>query len=55
MEIGVDSRQLKGAFFSIFVLAIVADEAAIGLVIVSSFYRKRKSTRINQSNLLNKQ
>ncbi|KAF5785978.1 putative NADH dehydrogenase (quinone) [Helianthus annuus] len=47
-------RQLKGAIFSIFVIAIAAAEAAIGLAIVSSIYRNRKSTRINQSNLLNK-
>ncbi|KAI3490037.1 hypothetical protein L1887_45803 [Cichorium endivia] len=47
-----DSRQLKGAIFSIFVIAIAAAEAAIGLAIVSSIYRNRKSTRINQSNLL---
>nr|DAD36329.1 TPA_asm: hypothetical protein HUJ06_006970 [Nelumbo nucifera] len=39
-----DSRQLKRDIFSIFVIAIAAAEAAIG----------RKSTRINQSNLLNK-
>ncbi|KAF5797576.1 putative NADH dehydrogenase (quinone) [Helianthus annuus] len=47
-------RQLKGAIFSIFVIAIAVAEAAIGLAIVSSIYRNRKSTRINQSNLLNK-
>lgn len=53
----VDSRQLKGNIFSIFVIAIAAiaaAEAAIGPAIVSSIYRNRKSTRINQSNLLNK-
>ncbi|KAM0070056.1 putative methanosarcina-phenazine hydrogenase [Helianthus debilis subsp. tardiflorus] len=49
-----DSRQLKGAIFSVFVIVIAAAEAAIGLAIVSSIYRNRKSTRINQSNLLNK-
>nr|YP_010623052.1 NADH dehydrogenase subunit E [Bulbophyllum albociliatum]WBF93115.1 NADH dehydrogenase subunit E [Bulbophyllum albociliatum] len=48
-----DSRQLKGEIFSIFVIAIAAAEAAIGLAIVSSIHRNRKSTRINQSNLLN--
>jgi len=48
-----DSRQLKGEIFSIFIIAIAAAEAAIGLAIVSSIYRNRKSTRINQSNLLN--
>nr|YP_009581166.1 NADH-plastoquinone oxidoreductase subunit 4L [Actaea dahurica]QBK48975.1 NADH-plastoquinone oxidoreductase subunit 4L [Actaea dahurica]QFV18789.1 NADH-plastoquinone oxidoreductase subunit 4L [Actaea dahurica] len=49
-----DSRQLKGDVFSIFVIAIAAAEAAIGLSIISSIHRNRKSTRINQSNLLNK-
>nr|WMI50673.1 NADH-plastoquinone oxidoreductase subunit 4L [Hemerocallis citrina] len=48
-----DSRQLKGAIFAIFVIAIAAAEAAIGLAIGSSIHRNRKSTRINQSNLLN--
>nr|YP_010042211.1 NADH-plastoquinone oxidoreductase subunit 4L [Caryota obtusa]YP_010169589.1 NADH-plastoquinone oxidoreductase subunit 4L [Caryota urens]QPB69358.1 NADH-plastoquinone oxidoreductase subunit 4L [Caryota obtusa]QRZ59335.1 NADH-plastoquinone oxidoreductase subunit 4L [Caryota urens]WGM73677.1 NADH-plastoquinone oxidoreductase subunit 4L [Caryota obtusa] len=48
-----DSRQLKGDIFSIFVIAVAAAEAAIGLAIVSSIHRNRKSTRINQSNLLN--
>nr|QVV96114.1 NADH dehydrogenase subunit 4L [Cynanchum thesioides] len=49
-----DNRQLRGDIFSIFVIAIAAAEAAIGPAIVSSIYRNRKSTRINQSNLLNK-
>nr|YP_010997388.1 NADH-plastoquinone oxidoreductase subunit 4L [Darlingtonia californica]UZS76914.1 NADH-plastoquinone oxidoreductase subunit 4L [Darlingtonia californica] len=37
-----DNRQLKGVIFSIFVIAIAAAEAAIGLAIVSSSYRNRK-------------
>lgn len=49
-----DNRELKGDIFSIFVIAIAAAEATIGLAIVSSIYRNRKSTRINQSTLLNK-
>nr|YP_009757202.1 NADH-plastoquinone oxidoreductase subunit 4L [Elatostema dissectum]QIM59021.1 NADH-plastoquinone oxidoreductase subunit 4L [Elatostema dissectum] len=49
-----DSRQLKGNIFSVFVIAIAAAEAAIGPAIVSSIYRIKRSTRINQSNLLNK-
>nr|YP_009583148.1 NADH-plastoquinone oxidoreductase subunit 4L [Eriachne burkittii]QBL03439.1 NADH-plastoquinone oxidoreductase subunit 4L [Eriachne burkittii] len=48
-----DSRQLKGDIFTIFVIALAAAEAAIGLSILSSIYRNRKSTRINQSNFLN--
>nr|QJS33642.1 NADH dehydrogenase subunit 4L [Tinnea aethiopica] len=50
----IDNRQLRGDIFSIFVITIAAAEAAIGPAIVSSIYRNRKSTRINQSNLLNK-
>nr|YP_010974139.1 NADH-plastoquinone oxidoreductase subunit 4L [Salvia grandifolia]WNR56502.1 NADH-plastoquinone oxidoreductase subunit 4L [Salvia grandifolia] len=49
-----DNRQLRGEIFSIFVITIAAAEAAIGPAIVSSIYRNRKSTHINQSNLLNK-
>nr|YP_010020960.1 NADH-plastoquinone oxidoreductase subunit 4L [Gmelina hainanensis]QOK35822.1 NADH-plastoquinone oxidoreductase subunit 4L [Gmelina hainanensis]QVL25357.1 NADH-plastoquinone oxidoreductase subunit 4L [Gmelina hainanensis] len=49
-----DNRQLRGDIFSIFVITIAAAEAAIGSAIVSSIYRNRKSTRINQSNLLHK-
>nr|YP_009413162.1 NADH-plastoquinone oxidoreductase subunit 4L [Lilium henryi]YP_009991475.1 NADH dehydrogenase subunit 4L [Lilium sargentiae]ASN66610.1 NADH-plastoquinone oxidoreductase subunit 4L [Lilium henryi]QHD46454.1 NADH dehydrogenase subunit 4L [Lilium sargentiae] len=44
-----DSRQLKGDIFSIFVIAIAAAEAAIGLAIVSSIHHNKKSTRINTS------
>nr|YP_010474552.1 NADH dehydrogenase subunit 4L [Corydalis trachycarpa]YP_010474556.1 NADH dehydrogenase subunit 4L [Corydalis trachycarpa]UVH68839.1 NADH dehydrogenase subunit 4L [Corydalis trachycarpa]UVH68843.1 NADH dehydrogenase subunit 4L [Corydalis trachycarpa] len=49
-----DSRQLKGDIFAIFVIAIAGADAAIGPAIVSSIHRNRKSTCINQSNLLNK-
>jgi len=48
-----DSRQLKGDIFAIFVIALAAAEAAIGLSILSSIHRNGKSTRINQSNFLN--
>nr|YP_009059792.1 NADH-plastoquinone oxidoreductase subunit 4L [Amentotaxus formosana]YP_009159053.1 NADH plastoquinone oxidoreductase subunit 4L [Amentotaxus argotaenia]YP_010258672.1 NADH plastoquinone oxidoreductase subunit 4L [Amentotaxus yunnanensis]AKP55032.1 NADH plastoquinone oxidoreductase subunit 4L [Amentotaxus argotaenia]UIX22777.1 NADH plastoquinone oxidoreductase subunit 4L [Amentotaxus yunnanensis]UPV69870.1 NADH-plastoquinone oxidoreductase subunit 4L [Amentotaxus formosana]BAP47782.1 NADH-p len=46
-----DSRQVKGDIFSIFITAIAAAEAAIGLAIVLAIYRNRKSTRIDQFNL----
>jgi NAD(P)H-quinone oxidoreductase subunit 4L len=39
--------------FAIFVIALAAAEAAIGLSILSSIHRNRKSTRINQSNFWN--
>ena len=36
-----DSRQLKGDIFAIFVIALAAAEAAIGLSILSSIHRNR--------------
>nr|YP_010291081.1 NADH-plastoquinone oxidoreductase subunit 4L [Juncus bufonius]ULQ66671.1 NADH-plastoquinone oxidoreductase subunit 4L [Juncus bufonius] len=48
-----DNRQLKGDIFSIFIMAVAAAESAIGLAIISSIHRNRKSININQSNLLN--
>ena len=48
-----DSRQLKGDIFAIFVIALAAAEAAIGLSILSSIHRNMKSTRINQAYFLN--
>nr|YP_009974263.1 NADH-plastoquinone oxidoreductase subunit 4L [Ptisana novoguineensis]QNH94140.1 NADH-plastoquinone oxidoreductase subunit 4L [Ptisana novoguineensis] len=47
-----DTQERKGEIFSIFVIAIAAAEAAIGLSIISTIYRNRKSTRIDQFNLL---
>nr|YP_009113517.1 NADH-plastoquinone oxidoreductase subunit 4L [Bowenia serrulata]AFR13694.1 NADH-plastoquinone oxidoreductase subunit 4L [Bowenia serrulata] len=47
-----DCRQVKGDIFSIFVIAIAAAEAAIGLAIALAIYRNRKSIRIDQFNLL---
>nr|YP_010888934.1 NADH-plastoquinone oxidoreductase subunit 4L [Pedicularis gracilis]WJJ68784.1 NADH-plastoquinone oxidoreductase subunit 4L [Pedicularis gracilis] len=47
-----ENPQLRGDIFFIFVIAVAAAGAAIGLAIVSSIYRNRKST--HQSNLLNK-
>lgn len=55
LELILNSVNINFVTFSdIFVIAIAAAEAAIGPAIVSSIYRNRKSTRINQSNLLNK-
>ncbi|CAN4125496.1 unnamed protein product [Withania somnifera] len=42
---------LSAYLFSIGIYGLIT--TAIGLAIVSSIYRNRKSTRINQSNLLN--
>ncbi|CAN6848729.1 unnamed protein product [Brassica oleracea] len=46
------STQLKEDIFYIFVIAITATEATIGLAIVLSIYRNRKSSCINQSTLV---
>nr|YP_005353000.1 NADH-plastoquinone oxidoreductase subunit 4L [Mankyua chejuensis]ADZ48032.1 NADH-plastoquinone oxidoreductase subunit 4L [Mankyua chejuensis]AJJ48663.1 NADH dehydrogenase subunit 4L [Mankyua chejuensis] len=47
-----DTQRIKGEIFSIFIIAIAAAEAAIGLSIALTIYRNRKSTRIDQFNLL---
>lgn len=48
----LDIQQIKGEIFSVFVIAIAAAEAAIGLAIVLAIYRNRKSIRIDQFDLL---
>jgi NAD(P)H-quinone oxidoreductase subunit 4L len=47
-----DIQETKGEIFSIFIIAIAAAEAAIGLAIVLAIYRNKNSTRIDQFNLL---
>nr|YP_010188741.1 NdhE [Entosthodon attenuatus]QZJ47544.1 NdhE [Entosthodon attenuatus] len=47
-----DTQQAKGEIFAIFIIAIAAAEAAIGLAIVLAIYRNKNSTRIDQFNLL---
>lgn len=48
----LDSIDIKGEVFVIFVIAIAAAEAAIGLAIVLNIYRNRNSARIDQFDLL---
>lgn len=48
----LDSEQLRGQTFAIFIIAIAAAEAAIGLAIVLNIYRNRNSVRIDQFDLL---
>nr|YP_010376809.1 NADH-plastoquinone oxidoreductase subunit 4L [Adiantum malesianum]UPV69573.1 NADH-plastoquinone oxidoreductase subunit 4L [Adiantum malesianum] len=45
-------NQETGEIFSLFIIAIAAAEAATGLAIALSIHRNRRSTRIDQSNLL---
>nr|YP_009690798.1 NADH-plastoquinone oxidoreductase subunit 4L [Nephrolepis biserrata]QEG57578.1 NADH-plastoquinone oxidoreductase subunit 4L [Nephrolepis biserrata] len=46
------NQQAGGEIFTIFVIAIAAAEAATGLAIALSLQRNRRSTRIDQFNLL---
>nr|YP_009690709.1 NADH-plastoquinone oxidoreductase subunit 4L [Lomariopsis japurensis]QEG57489.1 NADH-plastoquinone oxidoreductase subunit 4L [Lomariopsis japurensis] len=46
------SQQAGGEIFTIFVIAVAAAEAATGLATALSLLRNRRSTRIDQFNLL---
>jgi len=43
-------QDLSGQIFTLFIIAIAAAEAAIGLAIVVIYYRNRKSIMINDIN-----
>lgn len=48
----VDGHELKGQVMALFVMAIAAAEATIGLAIVLSIYRNRTSVDLDDFNLL---
>jgi len=48
----IEQGGIKGQLFVIFIIAIAAAEAAIGLAIVFNIYRNRNSSRIDQFNIL---
>ena len=48
----VDPIGIKGQVFTVFVIAIAAAEAAVGLAIVLSIYRNRDTVDMEQFNLL---
>lgn len=48
----VDSHEIKGQVLALFVMAIAAAEAAIGLAIVLSVYRNQDSVDMDQFNVL---
>lgn len=48
----LDAAQIKGQVFTVFVIAIAAAEAAVGLAIVLSIYRNRDTVDMEQFNLL---
>lgn len=45
--------QLSGQVFAIFVIAIAAAEAAVGLALIISVYRSRKTVNLDELHLLN--
>lgn len=47
-----DHGSVQGQVFVIFIIAIAAAEAAIGLAIVLNIYRNRNSIRIDKFNIL---
>ena len=48
----LDKDYIQGQLFVIFIIAIAAAEAAIGLAIVLNIYRNRNSIRLDQFNIL---
>jgi NAD(P)H-quinone oxidoreductase subunit 4L len=48
----IDNQEIKGQVFAIFIMAIAAAEATVGLAIVLNVYRNCQSTQINQFDLL---
>jgi NAD(P)H-quinone oxidoreductase subunit 4L len=48
----VDPIEIKGQVFAVFVIAIAAAEAAVGLAIVLAIYRNRMTVDMEQFNLL---
>ena len=48
----IDPQAIRGQIFTIFVIAIAAAEAAVGLAIVLAIYRNRDTVDMEQFNLL---
>jgi NAD(P)H-quinone oxidoreductase subunit 4L len=48
----IDPVEIKGQVFAVFVIAIAAAEAAVGLAIVLAIYRNRMTVDMEQFNLL---
>ncbi len=48
----LDSTAIKGQVFTVFVIAVAAAEAAVGLAIVLVIYRNRDTVDMEQFNLL---
>jgi NADH:ubiquinone oxidoreductase subunit K len=48
----VSPGELTGQIFAIFVMAIAAGEAAVGLAIVIALYRRRSNITVDEVNVL---
>jgi NAD(P)H-quinone oxidoreductase subunit 4L len=48
----IDTQEIKGQVFTVFVITVAAAEAAVGLAIVLSIYRNRDTVDMEQFNLL---
>jgi NAD(P)H-quinone oxidoreductase subunit 4L len=48
----IDSDNIRGQVFAVFVITVAAAEAAVGLAIVLSIYRSRDTVDMEQFNLL---
>ncbi len=48
----LDSANIRGQIFAIFVITVAAAEAAVGLAIVLAIYRNRETVDMEQFNLL---
>lgn len=48
----LDSAEIKGQIFTIFVITVAAAEAAVGLAIILTIYRNRDTVDMEQFNLL---
>lgn len=49
---GVTPQNLDGLIFALFVIAIAAAEAAVGLALIISVYRSRKTVNLDELDLL---
>ncbi|NJL89785.1 MAG: NADH-quinone oxidoreductase subunit NuoK [Coleofasciculaceae cyanobacterium SM2_1_6] len=48
----LDSGEIKGQVFTVFVITVAAAEAAVGLAIILTIYRNRDTVDMEQFNLL---
>jgi NAD(P)H-quinone oxidoreductase subunit 4L len=48
----LDSAEIKGQIFTVFVITVAAAEAAVGLAIILTIYRNRDTVDMEQFNLL---